>query len=193
MPRLVPRPSGYRRCPVETGFTSIGEKGWAGHQPVEHHRRAERATSQLGDKGGGLPIAERRFGQQPPAARGTAVEPSHLGAATGLVDEKMTTSLWGSMNGCAARQIRTTARPRQRHRPVRQPRAHMWTPRWNQGESMGWNCTWSGAGMWASHSQACNRSHRHAGHAGANRRRDRPRKSSKYADLTDLAMLEVGN
>ena len=32
-------------------------------------------------------MTERCLGQQPPAARGAAVEPGHLGAGAGLVDE----------------------------------------------------------------------------------------------------------
>jgi hypothetical protein len=65
----------------------IGKEGLAGHRAVEHHRRAEPIASQGGDKGGGLPVAERRLGEEPPAARGAAVEPGHLGAGAGLVDE----------------------------------------------------------------------------------------------------------
>jgi len=65
----------------------VSEKGLAGHRAVEHHRRAEPGTSQRGDKGGCLPVAERRLGEEPPAAPGAAVEPGHLGAGTGLVDE----------------------------------------------------------------------------------------------------------
>ena len=65
----------------------IGQEGLAGHRTIEHHRRAETVAPQCGDEGGGLPVTERRLGQQPPAARGAAVEPGHLGAGAGLVDE----------------------------------------------------------------------------------------------------------
>src|SRR6185436_927266 len=62
-------------------------KGLAGHRAVEHHRGADPVTSQRRDKGGRLPVTERRLGEEPPAARGAAIEAGHLGADTGLVDE----------------------------------------------------------------------------------------------------------
>jgi hypothetical protein len=64
-----------------------GEEGLAGHRAIEHHRRGQAVAPQRGDKGGGLPVTERGLGQQAPAARGAAVEPGHLGAGAGLVDE----------------------------------------------------------------------------------------------------------
>jgi hypothetical protein len=45
------------------------------------------ALPQRSDKGSGLPVAEGSLGEEPPAARGAAVEPGHLGAGAGLVDE----------------------------------------------------------------------------------------------------------
>jgi hypothetical protein len=65
----------------------IGEEGLAGHRSIEHHRCGQAIAPQRGDKGCGLPVAERRFGQQAPATRGATVQPGHLGAGTGLVDE----------------------------------------------------------------------------------------------------------
>ena len=65
----------------------VGEEGLAGHWPVEHHRRAEPVLSQRGDKRGGLPMAERCLGEEPPAARRATVKPGHLGAGAGLIDE----------------------------------------------------------------------------------------------------------
>jgi len=65
----------------------IGEKGLADHRPVEHHRRTETVAPQRGNKRRGLPVAEWRLGEEPVAARGTTVEPGHLGAGAGLVDK----------------------------------------------------------------------------------------------------------
>jgi len=59
----------------------------AGHRSVAHHRRTKPLTPQRGDEGGGLPVAEWRLGEEPPAARGAAIEPGHLGAGAGLVDK----------------------------------------------------------------------------------------------------------
>ena len=50
-------------------------------------RRAKPVAPQCGDKCRGLPVAERRLGEEPAAARGTTIEPGHLGAGAGLVDE----------------------------------------------------------------------------------------------------------
>ena len=75
---------------MQTGYQhlfDIGEEGDAGHRPVEHHRRAEPIAPQGGDKRGGFPVAERRFGEEPTAARRAAVKPGHLGAGAGLVDK----------------------------------------------------------------------------------------------------------
>src|SRR5437660_2482697 len=67
--------------------STLSEEGLAGHRAVEHHRRVEAAAPQRGHEGGGLPVTKRCLGQQAPVARGAAVEPGHLGAGAGLVDE----------------------------------------------------------------------------------------------------------
>src|SRR5437588_10293399 len=67
--------------------STLSEEGLAGHRAVEHHRRVEATAPQRGHEGGGLPVTKRCLGEQAPAARGAAVEPGHLGAGAGLVDE----------------------------------------------------------------------------------------------------------
>jgi len=59
----------------------------AGHRAIEHHRRGQAAAPQRSDEGSGLPVTERGLGQETPAAQRAAVQPGHLGAGAGLVDE----------------------------------------------------------------------------------------------------------
>ena len=65
----------------------ISEERLAGHRPSSHHRRGQAIVPERGEEGDGLPVAERRLGQQARVTRRATVEPGHLGASAGLVDK----------------------------------------------------------------------------------------------------------
>lgn len=66
---------------------SVGCEDLGVHGTVDHHGREHLVASYGGDQGRGLPAAVRNFGDEPLAARATAMGPRHVGLDPGLVDE----------------------------------------------------------------------------------------------------------
>lgn len=65
----------------------VGGKHLGVDRPINHHGREHPAPAHGCDQGGGLPAAVRNLGDQPLAARATAMGPCHVGLGPGLVDE----------------------------------------------------------------------------------------------------------
>jgi hypothetical protein len=65
----------------------IGGEDIGIHRTVDDHGREDLVPADGGDQGGGLPAAVRDLGDEPMAARATAMGPGHVGLGPGLVDE----------------------------------------------------------------------------------------------------------
>jgi hypothetical protein len=53
----------------------MGDEGLAGHGTVEYYLRGQAIAPQRSDEGCGIPMTERRVGQQAPAPRCATIEP----------------------------------------------------------------------------------------------------------------------
>ena len=65
----------------------VGKEPLAGHRAVEDYRRCHAGQPQRDGKGRRLPVAVWDARAEPLAARCSTVQPGHLGASPGLIDE----------------------------------------------------------------------------------------------------------
>ena len=65
----------------------IGFEDSAVHRRIDDKGRGEGAATQSGDKGLGLPMAERGFGPEAPALQATSAQARHFRRGSGLVEE----------------------------------------------------------------------------------------------------------
>jgi hypothetical protein len=73
-------------CGEKTLF-DVGPEYLSGHGTFNHQRRDHSFAAQRGHKGHGLPMPLRHSPDQANTARAAAIEPYHIGADRGLIDE----------------------------------------------------------------------------------------------------------